>query len=207
MRAEYSYPATDIGDPNYGKILIAGAFSIDSSAGTYYNLARLNANGTVDTGFTKTFNEYRRVNAIGVQESTGKILVGGYSLTVPGDTTHAYHLLLLNGNGSVDGGYTGWSAPGGYVSGVKVFPDDGSSYANMARIFCTTPKPGPETGVYYALQLDVNFTSVLAFIGSETVDAPIFNMAQQSNGQVVICGLFRNVKVGESWTTATASPV
>ena len=193
VRSAYTYSSTD---PNYGKILIAGSFSITSGPDTYYNLARLTSTGALDTTFTKTFYPTGAVNTIGVQQDlTGNILVGGYSMTVPGDTTKAYHLLLLNGNGTVvpSSTFTGWSAPGGYVSSVKVFSSDDTAYVNQARIFCTTPKTGG--GTNYMVFLDTNFTTVLSTIGDETVDGPIFNMAQQRDNKWMIVGNFKNVKV------------
>ena len=61
---------------NNDQILIGGQFSAGTYPNTYYNLARLNADGSVDTYFTRLLDSFGAVNSIGVQ-STGKIVVGG----------------------------------------------------------------------------------------------------------------------------------
>ena len=102
-------------------------------------------------------------------------------------------LVRFNYDGTLDSTYTPWSAPGGYISDIRVndplFPGD-------VLIFCTYPKnPDGSGGNYYMLRLDaaLNLSSPLAFIGDETVDGPIFNMARQSDGNYVICGQFQKV--------------
>lgn len=187
VRSVYTYNVLNT-DPNYGKTLIAGQFSITVGADTYYNLARLTSAGALDTTFPKVFNDSGAVNSVDVSALTSTILVVGYSLTVPSDTTHAYHLVRLDSGGSFVGG---WSAPGGYVTSAKVFPGDDPNFPNKAQVFCMTPNPGG--GTYYAVLLDTDLSSVLAYIGSETVDGPIYNLALQSDGKVVIVGNFRSV--------------
>ncbi|MCX5889469.1 MAG: delta-60 repeat domain-containing protein [Deltaproteobacteria bacterium] len=163
-----------------GQILIAGKFTI----GTFINFARLNADGSVDTSFPKVFNSSGAVNDIAVQ-ADGKILLGGYSMAVPGSTANTFHLLRLNSDGTLDDSYPRRSAPGGYVSSVGILSGD------AARLFGTLPRAGTAHVDY---QLDLASTGVVqTHLGDETVDGPILSMGQQSNGQWLISGQFQHV--------------
>lgn len=75
-----------------GKILVGGSFGTINGA-TRRNLARLNANGTLDTVFTPPANNGNAVYAIASQND-GKILVGGYGL--PANPAR------LNADGTID---------------------------------------------------------------------------------------------------------
>jgi uncharacterized delta-60 repeat protein len=166
-----------------GKFLIGGVFSVGSWPTTYYNLARLNSDGSLDTSFTQTFDYYGAVNGLAVQ-SDGKIMVGGYSLAPYGQTT-TYHLVRLQANGGLDTGYPNQSAPAGYVSSVKVLAGD------LSRILGTLPRTG---GSHVDYLLVLNSSGVAqSNIGDEMVDGPILNLAQQSSGKLIIGGQFQNV--------------
>ena len=106
-------------DPE-SKILIAGNFTISTPEGDYYGLARLNANGTVDTGFARTFTSGGGMS-FAVQPG-GKILVGGYAMAVNGDPGNTYYLLRLEADGTVDAYYPKRSAPGAFVRSIWADP-------------------------------------------------------------------------------------
>src|SRR2546427_7198198 len=69
-----------------GKIVIGGNFATVGGAEHGY-IARLNADGTVDSTFNPVLNY--TVCAIAVQ-SDGKIWIGGYFTTVNGSTSYKY---------------------------------------------------------------------------------------------------------------------
>ncbi|MEQ1751801.1 MAG: choice-of-anchor D domain-containing protein, partial [Prosthecobacter sp.] len=82
-----------------GKTIIAGSFT--SVLGqTRNNIARLNADGTLDTGFNPNANA--TVSCVAVQND-GKILIGGDFSTV-GGTGHRYFARLAV-NGTIDTGF------------------------------------------------------------------------------------------------------
>jgi uncharacterized delta-60 repeat protein len=204
IRSVYIYPADDPNFPN--KILIGGDFI--ASSGTYYSprFARLNADGSLDITFPQTFIGEGAVNSIAVQGSgnAAKILVGGWSM-MPTElddfTGHFCSLVRFNYNGILDSTYTHWSAPGGYISDIRV---NDPLFTSDVLIFCTYPKnPDGTSGNYYMLRLNasLNLSSPLASIGDETVDGPIFSMARQSDGNYVICGQFQKVYNFGSWVS------
>ena len=83
-----------------GKILVGGDFSHLSSNGEFsagHCIARLNANGTLDTTFNANAN--RNVGAIAVQAG-GKILVGGGFTGINGQPRN--HIARLNLDGTAD---------------------------------------------------------------------------------------------------------
>ncbi|MBK8466694.1 MAG: hypothetical protein IPL32_12770 [Chloracidobacterium sp.] len=94
-----------------GKIIIGGTFSTLAPNGggtvTRGNLARLNANGTVDTAFDQNVSSGPSpiaVNAIAVQ-ADGKILIGGnFTALTPsgGPTTTRNRIARLNPDGTLD---------------------------------------------------------------------------------------------------------
>ena len=72
----------------------------------------------MDDTFPVVFNQggcVRAVTAFGTYN-----LVGGFNMQVPGDATHAYHLIRLkNGQFTYDGLYTrALSQPGGCVTAI-----------------------------------------------------------------------------------------
>lgn len=99
LRAE---PVTDAD----GKILIGGSFIFTVSQSlSYRGIARLNANGTIDSTFTppnSTVIQSASTEAIGLQ-SDGKIILAGLGYRVNG-TSSQY--LRLNTNGTVDTTFT-----------------------------------------------------------------------------------------------------
>jgi uncharacterized delta-60 repeat protein len=208
IRAVYIYPHDDLNFPD--KILIGGSFNVFSGSSQYNNFARLNADGAIDTTFPQT-QWGGAVTSFGVQGSgdTAKILVGGYSLRVGDmDNGFIYQLIRLTYDGNLDGTYAHWAAPGGYISSIKVHSAT-DPYPNDVRIFCSYPKNDDSGGTYYMLLLDSNAaqptiaTPPVASIGSEAVDGPIFNMAQQSDGKWVIVGAFRKAydSISKTWFT------
>lgn len=171
------------------KILIVGSFSITSGGKTYNNVARLNANGSVDTDFTNSIIAGEGMGA--AVQSDGKILVMGGAIAVndyPGTT---YYLLRLCADGTVDTGYPMRSAPGGYVRSASVYND--SPYTDTARFFGSIPRFSDPNRTDYMLVLRSDGSTVVSRIGDEIVNGPILTMAFQGDGTTVIVGSFTQV--------------
>ena len=79
-----------------GKILIGGSFTAINGV-TRNRIARLNADGTLDTGFNLSVNQ--PVNCLALQAG-GKILIGGGFTTVGGVARN--YIARLNANGTLD---------------------------------------------------------------------------------------------------------
>ena len=85
-----------------GKILVGGSF-FNIAQGTNSNLARLNPDGTIDTGFSASIpngnSEYYYVRSIALQ-TDGKIVIGGSFQTIGGVPSPA--IARLNSDGTKD---------------------------------------------------------------------------------------------------------
>src|SRR5229473_2588828 len=84
-----------------GKIVVGGSF-YSSRGNAPVNLLRLNADGTLDSGFFRFSEVDGPVNAVLLQ-SDGKILIGGGFTVLDGLVRQS--LARLNANGTVDSGF------------------------------------------------------------------------------------------------------
>lgn len=156
-----------------GKIIIGGNFTHVHEA-PHANVARLNADGSVDGSFTASTSYY--VESVAVQ-ADGKIILGGYFDKV-NDTPRRY-LARLTKDGQLDSSFT--AAPNSYVESVVVQGDghlviggqfsavDDSSLNGIARIneegtVDKTFKPETGAGTY------------------------VFSIGLQAGGMIVVSG-------------------
>jgi len=90
-----------------GKIVIGGSFHKVGTT-SIYNLARLNPDGTVDTGFKALATNYR-IDRVAVQPTDQKIVIGGHFTTITdlstGQTLTRSRLARLNPDGSLDAAF------------------------------------------------------------------------------------------------------
>jgi uncharacterized delta-60 repeat protein len=163
-----------------GKIVIGGAFTtVDGT--TRNRIARLNADGTLDTDFNPSTST---VNAVAIQ-SDGKIVIGGTFTSVNGTTRN--RIARLNADGTLDTDFNPGTGANNTVWTVAVQPDgkiviggafttvDGTTRNRIARLNADGT-------------LDTSFGNGLAG-ASSTVRA----VAVQSDGKVVIGGDFTSV--------------
>ena len=166
-----------------GKILIGGAF-------TSYNnipinrIARLNADGTLDTTFDPGTGANESVSLIAVQ-ATGKMVIAG-SFTSYNDTQIG-DIAQLNSNGSLD---TAFLNPGGFQIGAQtnifstVLQSDGKiliggsffSYNGVSR--------------NRIARLNTDGTLDTTFNPGTGANGTIFSIAEQTDGKILIGGTF-----------------
>jgi uncharacterized delta-60 repeat protein len=109
---------------NDGKIIAVGHFSAYNGT-TARGIARLHADGSLDTGFNPGgfgfFNSSNGVWSVDVQDD-GRIVVGGFFISYNG--TSRLGFIRLNSNGSIDRTFNYGGGFNNYVETVKV-QDDG----------------------------------------------------------------------------------
>jgi uncharacterized delta-60 repeat protein len=181
-----------------GKIIVAGAFvSVTDETGSYSRLriARLNADGTVDTGFGVTGS-----GASGTVECVeilpdGKILIGGSfnSVTDATGSVSRLNIARLNPDGSVDTTF-GTDGNGPNSTGVlsmAVLPD---GKVLVSGAFSAVSDP---TGNYFRLRLarlnsdgsvDIAFGSELKGFNNL-----VYAIAPLSDGKIIAGGDFTDV--------------
>jgi uncharacterized delta-60 repeat protein len=164
-----------------GKILVGGVFDFFRGTGRT-NLARLNADGSLDPQFLNGLAGVDGpVQSLALQRD-GKILIGGSFSTVNGLARSG--LARLNANGSVDSSFlNGMTGVGGSVYAIAVQPDlkilIGGSFTSVNG-----------TNAYHVARLspdgslDTNFNAGVISVGV----AGIRSLALQDDGCVIIAG-------------------
>lgn len=113
-----------------GKILIAGAFTSYNRT-TRNRLARLNSNGTLDTGFTPSSGANNTIYSVEVQ-TNGTILIGGDFTSFNGTTRN--RIARVNTNGTLD---TGFNPGTGANSSVNSIVTNSEGLIVMGGAFTT----------------------------------------------------------------------
>ena len=166
-----------------GKILVGGVFT--SYNGTARRrIARLNNDGSLDTSFTVGTGFNQSVNSLAVQ-SDGKILVGGGFTSYNG--TNRNYIVRLNGNGTLDSGFTVGTGLNSSVNSIAVQSDGKilvggyfSTY-NGSGSNCIARLNSDGT-------LDSGFTVGTGFGGS--IPNMVNTIVVQSNGKILVGGSF-----------------
>ncbi len=114
-----------------GKNLVGGSFS---SIGDFQrrNIARINADGSVDSTFDTSSGPNDAVYAIAVQPD-GKILIGGSFTSVAGVTRN--RIARLNSDGSLDSTFDPLGGANSQVEAVALFPDNKIAVAGRFSTF------------------------------------------------------------------------
>ncbi|MBP6696749.1 MAG: hypothetical protein KA175_03965 [Flavobacteriales bacterium] len=102
-----------------GKLIIGGNFTTVNGTGRN-RIARLNSDGTLDTGFTPGTGCNSWVYCSDVQ-ADGKVLIGGDFTSVAGSARN--RLARLNSNGSLDVGFAPVSGANNWVYSMNVQPE------------------------------------------------------------------------------------
>jgi uncharacterized delta-60 repeat protein len=172
-----------------GKVLIGGTFTTINGV-TRNRIARLNANGTLDTTFGNGLagvvgDSIASVRGLAVQPD-GKVLIAGRFTTVHG--TARGGIARLNTNGTLDttfgNGLAGIPA-GSFLNTVVVQPD---GKVLIGGIF-TTVNGTARGGI---ARLNANGTLDTAFGNGLAGASSVYGVALQADGKVLIAGFFDN---------------
>ncbi len=104
-----------------GKIIVGGNFFVIGSTPQQNNIARLNANGTLDGTFAIGSGADNNVQGVAVQPD-GKILVGGSFANVNGTVKN--QIVRLEPNGTFDNSFTAGITGSSGVWTIKLQPDN-----------------------------------------------------------------------------------
>src|SRR5215831_13294763 len=166
-----------------GKIIIAGDFN--SYAGTGRNgVARLNADGTLDTSFDPGSGADpmppANCNALALQPD-GKILLGGNFQHFNGSTR--FGLVRLNPNGSVDTGFNPVLGSSTGVAAIVLQPDGKVIVGGLIDTLNNTL-------AHNLARLNTDGTQDTSFTTSQGADNSVLTAAVQSDGRIIIGGSF-----------------
>jgi uncharacterized delta-60 repeat protein len=180
--------------PSDGKILIGGQFTHYNTTTSVGHVARLNTDGTLDTGFNAggagTDNP---LLSVAVQPSDGKILIGGYFTSYNG--TSRADVARLNTDGTLD---TTFPASGGGANGqvnsIAVQSSDGKILVGGGF----TAYNGTGRGCLARLNTDGTLDTTLLATGTGATGAVAGEISvivnsiavQSSDGKILIGGGF-----------------
>jgi uncharacterized delta-60 repeat protein len=160
-----------------GKVLLAGGFSVVNGVARS-RVARLNADGTLDTGFDPGAGPNAYVLSL-VLQPDGRVLLGGYFWQVNGVARN--RVARLNADGSVDTGFVPGTLDNGYVNSV-VLGQDGKI------ILCGGLYVGLNSRI---LRLHANGAVDTTFnAGNNVINSDVTTAVTQEDGKVVIGGYF-----------------
>ncbi len=164
-----------------GKIIIGGTFT--SFSGAQRNrIARLNASGTIDTGFDPGTGMNATVNCA-LRLSDGTIMVGGDFTTCNG--VGRMRIARLTTSGALDTGFVPGTGANGTVitltqrSDGKVFL--GGSFDTYGGLDAD-----------HLVLLNANGTTDLSFNAGMTLSSNVTSIAFQSDGKLIVGGAFAN---------------
>ncbi|MCX6904854.1 MAG: hypothetical protein NTW03_15510 [Verrucomicrobia bacterium] len=170
-----------------GRVLAGGSF-VSYNGVAQPHLARVNANGTLDTTFNVGTGPNDVVYAIAVQQD-GKILVGG-DFTAVNDNTNFLRIARLYPNGTLDASFSVGLGPDGPVRAICVLPDGsivlGGSFTNvngLPRHGLARLNPNGSLNMSYLNGLVSGTTDVGA-------DDAVYALAVQLDGKLIVGGNF-----------------
>jgi uncharacterized repeat protein (TIGR01451 family)/uncharacterized delta-60 repeat protein len=167
-----------------GRFIIGGSFP--SYNGTpRYNIARVNTDGSLDGTFNPGLGATQTVWTVAAL-TNGQVLIGGEFTMV--NNVLRQHIARLNADGSLDSSFDpGTNGPNGTVNAIAVAPDgtiyiggDFTSVGGLARSSVA--------------QLDTNGLVVPNFTPVAGVNGPVFALALQPDGKLVVGGSFSVVE-------------
>jgi uncharacterized delta-60 repeat protein len=165
-----------------GQIVLAGDSITAVGGSTHTRIARLNADGTVDNGFTGAINN-NGILALAVQDD-GKVVVSGTFTTV-NSATHNY-LVRFNTNGTVDSTFN--PTLDLQVEGLTLQPDGKLLIVGMfTTVNGVSRVRSARLKTDGTLDTTFNPPAINAFTGGPT------SVAVQANGKVIIGGSFISV--------------
>ncbi len=168
-----------------GKVLIGGGFSTVNGTNRG-SIARLNSDGSVDTGFGNALaGASGTVSTVAVQ-GDGKVIIGGFFTTVNGTTRN--RIARLNSDGSLDTSFgNGLAGASSFVLAVAV-QGDGKVIIGGAFTTVNGTTQNRIARLNSDGSLDTSFGNGLAGANSS-----VYAMAVQGDGKVLIGGDFTTV--------------
>lgn len=172
-----------------GKIVVGGDFTaINGNPRT--NLARLNANGTLDLSFNPTNGPDFAVNSV-LSQANGKIVIGGFFTSVNG--TARKYVARLNSDGSLDSSFNPGLGPDDAVYAAALQADGKVLIGGLFTSFDATPRHG-----LARLHGDAIVSSPLLFNPIRTNNTFRLSLLTFSGSTYVL--EFKNVLADGDWT-------
>ena len=162
-----------------GKIIIAGSFT--SYNGTTRNrIARLNADGTLDTSFNPGSGANSKIGMVSLQ-SDGKIIIGGTFTNYNGTTRN--RIARINQNGSLDTSFSPGTGVNGEVYAIAIQSDGKILIGGTFTTFNSLTRNR-------IVRINTNGTLDNTFSIGTGASNTVLSIAIQDDGKVIITGWF-----------------
>lgn len=175
-----------------GKVVVAGEFTTIGDQ-PRARIARLNADGSLDTGFNLQTGTNDSIAALALQPD-GKVLIAG-AFTAVGHSARN-RIARLNADGSVDETFRPASGPDAAVNDIVLLPDGGLVIAGNFLSVDGEPR-NRIARLHPDGRLDDRFppnsTATRDVPHTAGVNSPILGLAMQQDGKVVLVGSFNEV--------------
>jgi len=167
-----------------GRLVIGGDFTfVDGAANIRNRVARLNADGSLDTTFIPNTGANNTVFALALQ-TDGRVLIAGSFTSVSGSSRN--RIARLNTSGTLDATFNPGTGAGGTINAIAV---QGDGRILIAGAF--TNYNG--TTIIRVARLNANGTLDATFNPGAGPNGSVFALALQNDGKVLIGGLFTSV--------------
>jgi len=176
----FDYNVTCITIQSDGKILVGGNFNIYNGA-TANKIIRLNTNGTKDTTFNTGIAFNNSVKTI-VEQSDGKIFVGGHFTSYNGVTEN--RIIRLNSNGTKDLSFNSGIGFSSFVNSIAIQSDGKIFAGGYFNIYNSTSQ-------YYLIRLNSDGTKDINF-NKAGFNNIVYEIEFQSDGKILAGGIFSN---------------
>jgi uncharacterized delta-60 repeat protein len=165
-----------------GKILIGGTFtSVNGESRSC--IARLNADGTLDSGFQTSACGANSFGVLSISvQGDEKVLIGGFFTAVNGVTRK--HIARLNADGTLDTAFqNGLSGADDMVRSIATQPDGKVLIGGSFRTVNGVTRNG-------CARLNADGTLDTGF--QNGIYGPVYSVANQANGKILVGGYFPN---------------
>ncbi|MEY2716608.1 MAG: hypothetical protein RIT24_2951, partial [Planctomycetota bacterium] len=168
-----------------GKVLVGGSLTTMNGLSRNY-IARLNSDGSLDTGFDPGTGANGPVRALALQ-SDGKMFVGGSFTTMNGVTARG--IARLDSAGGPDTTFVSPIGSGATVTAMALQPD-GRLIASWLQVTITGPYSSYTTYSYQRLFSTGNVDGTFAGVNGTFSTLDVRCLVLQSDGKVLIGGTF-----------------
>ena len=165
-----------------GKIIVTGFFTAVNGSPSI-NIARLNANGSLDTTFNAVFNGSNATGTV-VAAIGDKIYVGGGFTTFNGEARNRF--ARLNADGSLDTAYPFFNGANGQVNSIIPTPDGKILVGGFFTAFS-----GETHNAVARLNADGSIDS--SFVTPVFTINSVYTAKAQADGKVLIGGNFTGI--------------
>lgn len=162
-----------------GKIVIVGSFT-NIGGVSRDRVARLESNGALDASFAAALTVNGIVRDVTLQ-TDGKALIAGEFTSVAG--TDRKGAARLNADGSLDASFTLSGGANGPVNVIEVQGDGKIVVGGEFTTMDGTPHP-------YLARMNANGSMDGSFRSATGLNAPVMDIAIQSDGKIVVAGSF-----------------